>query len=209
MPMKALFIKKHIMALIVLILVWGTIIHADTTAIQHADGKTVKDFLVRLGKQFPEEKQKLTGFSHRGRAITVKEATGAEGLHSLWIADINNDGKKEYFWTTEAKGSGHYDSFDVYQESAEGTLAKIDVPLESSKLPSNLADPPLIQENGITYLMFQSIRALNKESETIYSGANSNAAPGAAYLVTETIKYRWDRNAFTLISRKTSKARLK
>ena len=92
---------------VVLVILSMTSAGADTIVPQHADRKAVEEFLIKLGKQFPNESQRLIEFNDEGEAITRNDAFEFEQLHSLWIADVNNDGLKEYFWTTEAEGSGH------------------------------------------------------------------------------------------------------
>ena len=66
---------------------------------------------------------------------------------------------------------------------------------------SNLDSPPIIQEQNVTYLMLLDIWSENKKGEVVAAGANCNAAPDAYYLVTVSMKCRWDKNGVTIISK--------
>jgi hypothetical protein len=176
---------------------------AATIVPQHADRQAVEEFLIKLGKQFTHESQRLIEFNPEGKAITRNDAFEFEQVHSLWIADENNDGLKEYFWTIEADGSGHYDSFNVYRMNADGTLSELDWPElpGGSQMPSNLDSPPIIQEQNVTYLMLLDIWSENKKGKIVGAGANCNAATDAYYLVNVCMKCRWDKNGLTIVSK--------
>ncbi len=182
---------------------------AATIVPRHADREAVEEFLVKLGKQFPNESQRLIEFGAEGHAFTRNDAFEFEQEHSLWIADVNNDELKEYFWTIEADGSGHYDSFDVYRMIADGTLSELDWPELPGglQMPSNLDSPPIIKEQNVTYLMLLDIWSENKKGEVVAAGANCNAATDAYYLVTVRMKCRWDKDGVTIVSKEKQKTK--
>jgi hypothetical protein len=193
----------------VLLLLVIPAVQSCTAHVYHrADRKTVATFLEQLNKQFPDEGEDLSSFTKNGEVITIAKLTGSEKLHSLWIADVNNDGINEYLWTYEAEGSGHYDSFSVFRKNDDGTFAEIEFPLEGMKLTSNIADPLTVYEKGKTYLVFLNIWAENSKGEPVYAGANSNVAPDAEYIVTEELKYFWDGSGLELVSRKIDRTTL-
>lgn len=171
----------------------------------------VKKFLSLLDKSLPNgEKQFVSKFTSNRDAV-VTTTTTADGswtnLHSLWIADVNNDGVAEYFWTTEGEGSAHYDYFDVYQlNPGDRKLVELDFPLESSRMPSNLASSPIVQDaSGITYLELKNIWAEDAKGKKIYEGANSNAAKDLACLVIVTQEYRWDKTGIAIVYQQTER----
>ncbi len=170
----------------------------------------VKQFVSLLSKSLPSgEKEYVSSFTSEGRAIVT--TTTADGsfvnMHSLWIADVNNDGIPEYLWTTEGEGSGHYDYFEIYRlEPGEKALEEVQFPMDSSRMPSNLGNPPVEQDaNGVTYLNLEDVWAEDAKGKKIYSGANSNAAKDLATLVIVTQKYRWGKAGLTLVYQQTER----
>lgn len=189
---------------------YGTALAGNVPITPHrASFAEMKRFIHLLGKTQPEgQTLHISHFKNGTASVTTNTSDGSwVDLHSLWIADVNNDGEAEYFWTTEGEGSGHYDYFDVYKMlPVHGHLVEIDFPLDGKNLPSNLADLPIEQDaNGITYLRLEDIWAENAKGEKIYGGANSNAANGIACLVIVTQEYKWDKSALMIVSQQTQR----
>ncbi len=177
-----------------------------------ADRATVEKFLPFLTKyEYPDNYSNVTlkirEYDKDYIYISTKFPPDKEeipSIHNLWIADVNNDGKQEYFWTSEGEGSGHFDYFDIFQIKPDGTLANLDFPLKN--IPSNIGNPPLNQDaKGITYISLTDIWAENNKGEKIQSGATSNAAKDLACLVVVESEYRWDKNGLKLVYKQTSR----
>jgi hypothetical protein len=169
----------------------------------------VRNFVSLLSKSLPRgQKEFVSGFTRKGRVIVTTTTSDGSfvNMHSLWIADVNNDGIPEYFWTTEGEGSAHYDYFDVYQLEPGDKLREVEFPIEGSRMPSNLSEPPVDQDaNGITYLNLEDIWAEDGKGKKVYTGANSNAAKDLVTLVIVTQKYRWDKSGLTLVYQQTAR----
>jgi hypothetical protein len=202
LPLKDPRLLGIFLMMVVPVILLMTLDRVDPVVPHCADRHEMEEFLAKLGRSFPDERQQLLEFSAEKASLTLWQNLKVQQLHSLWIADVNNDGDKEYFWTLEAEGSGHYDSFAVYGENRDGTLFELNWPglPNDVPLPSNLDSPPLVQEQKVTYLMFLDIWSENKQGEAVAGGSNCNAAPDVYCWVTVRMKCRWDKNGVTIVS---------
>ncbi len=181
---------------------------AAPIAPHQANRAEVEKFLSLLNKTLPTGQRQYVSIFGRDKMAVVKTVTpdgSWVSLHALWIADVNNDGVAEYFWTSEGEGAAHYDYFDIYQLRG-GKLVELEFPLNSAHMPSNLDSPPIEQDaRGITYLQLENIWAEDEKGKKIYEGANSNAAPGLACLVIVKQEYRWDSTGLVIVYQQTER----
>jgi hypothetical protein len=173
----------------------------------------VKVFLRKLNAIDKGKKLELAEFSLKDASVYKKsylnrdnhkfEESGNE-YHSLWIADINNDGKPDYVWTDEVEGSGHFDNLEIYNDGAKGWIVPVTMPgfkCDYSNVDRNLFSV----ERGKTYFHLVTFIAEDKKGKILSSGTNANAANAAYYLVMREYKCLWSQGHVKVVERKESK----
>lgn len=165
-------------------------------------------FLVKLANQFPDKKYTIIETLEEGMFISEYGEYKTDRLISIWRADINNDGLVDYTLIIHGEGGGHYDHFEAYIIDKKGVLHVPSFILQNKMYPSNVSAPPIIFENGKTYVILENIWAEDKNGKPVYAGANSNAAKNANYLLRENYKYLIEGESKKLISKKRVKIKL-
>lgn len=164
-------------------------------------------FLVNLANQL-DEKYTIIETLQEGMFDSEYGEFKTNRLISIWKADINNDGLVDYALIIHSEGSGHYDYFEAYIMDKKGVLHEPSFILQNKMYPSNVSAPPIIFENGKTYIILENIWSENKNGKRVYAGANSNAAEDAYYLLTEEHKYLVEGESKKLISKRRVKIKL-
>ncbi len=135
---------------------------------------------------------------------TKKLEDCGNSYHTLWMADINNDGKSDYVWTDEGEGSDHYDYLEVYDDAEVNRILSTQMPQFKCDY-SNIARDLFTVEDGMTYFHLVSFSAQDKNGKTIAGGATSNAAEGAYFSVTTEYKCLWRNGQIKVVNKKESK----
>jgi len=172
-----------------------------------------KAFLQKLNALDDRQRLELSTFSLTGfstyKKLCLDPATKqytdcGEAYHSLWIADINNDGKADYVWTDEVEGSGHYDYLEVYDNADGGGIQAVKMP-EFKGDYSNIAANLFTVQEGRTYFNLVAYASQDKNGEPLAAGATSNAAEGAYWAVTTEYKCLWQDGKIEVVKRKRHK----
>jgi hypothetical protein len=165
-------------------------------------------FLVKLANQLPDEKYIIIETLQEGMFVAEYGEFKTNKLISIWRADINNDGLVDYALIIHGEGSGHYDYFEAYIMDKKGVLHEPSFILQNKMYPSNVSAPPIVFENGKTYVILENIWSEDKSGKSVYAGANSNAAKNAYFLLREEHKYLIEGESKKLISKKRVKSKL-
>ena len=222
---KTHFGKRHIQALLFMALMFSwTFLPAVVLAGISPDTKLqiqprraseseLKVFLQKLNNLNKNHKLELSEFSsthfssfkdfYLNRDNGKFKENGAS-YHTLWIADINNDGKPDFVWTDEVEGSGHYDYLEIYDDTAEGGIVTLEKPQIKGGY-TNIAVNLFSVEDGKTYFHLVSFVAQDKHGKNIGDGATSNAAPGAYYSVVTDYKCFWSQDRVKVEKKKSKK----
>ena len=217
--------RKHIQPLLFMALIFSWVlfpaeniagISPDTKLLiqpRRASGSELKVFLQKLNNLDKNHKLELSEFSstkfssfkdfYLNRDNGKFKENGAS-YHTLWIADINNDGKPDFVWTDEVEGSGHFDYLDIYDDTAEGGVVEVEKPRIKCNY-TNIAVNLFSVEDGKTYFHLVSFIAQDKHGKNIGDGATSNAAPGAYYSVETEYKCLWSQDRVKVVEKKKSK----
>lgn len=178
---------------------------------RRATESELKTFLRKLNQL--KESYELVEFSPTDISVfknicrdskTKKLEDCGNSYHTLWLADINNDGKSDYVLTDEGEGSDHDDYLEIYDDSGTGKITSVEIPKFECDY-TNIAKDLLSTENGKTYFRLTSFIAQDKNGEIVGGGANSNAAPGAYYSVVTQYKCLWSQDGVKVLEKKKSK----
>jgi hypothetical protein len=191
----------HVSFLIQANLLCPSSLWASSSSVIHRASETeLRNFLGKLAKV--GEHEELKEFKASGAS------TFASGLHSLWLADVNNDGKLDYFWTSEAEGSSRNDSFQVYSEGPQGSITEQSFPLDGPEWPTNLQNPPLKMLGNQTAIRFQNVYCMTSKDKSA-SAVVVCSDNRAKFIVRENSDYLWKSRTGNFRNRKNESTRLK
>ncbi len=202
--------KKTLLLLVISLAIIQPSIAASLAIPKQLSLNEANKFLVKLSNQFPDEQYTIleTLQDQEGIFISKYGKFKTDRLISIWRADINNDGLVDYALIIHGEGSGHYDYFEAYIMDKKGVLHEPPFILQNKMYPSNVSAPPIIFENGKTYVILENIWAEDKNGKSVYAGSNSNAAKNAYYLLREEHRYLIEGESKKLISKKRVKIKL-
>ena len=166
------------------------------------------NFIHRLEKVYPNEiRRKVISYSEEKGEIFARNEFGSPERISIWYADANNDGVGDYLFILKMQGSGNYDYMDVYTPSKNSSLIKLNIFLQTNGYPKNVSEPPVIVENGKTYLQFYTVIVEENDDGTtgIIVDSTGKAVPADYKITYEKLKYLVIGDNVTIVSKTIEK----